>query len=85
MYHVTVHLFGARFSPSCAKYALLQRVADNKEYFNAKVCRTVRSNFYVDDLLCSLPTHEAAINMIQEISFLCIPGGVHLTKWVSNR
>jgi hypothetical protein len=85
VYRMTVHLFGASSSPSCANYALLQTVADNEEYFDAKVCQAVRRNFYVDDFLCSLPTHDAAIDMIQKISFLCSLGGFHLTKWMSNR
>ena len=79
-----VHLFGASSSPSCANYALQQVVHDNSEYFRPEVSTSILHNFYVDDLLCSFPTPADAIQMIEDISFMCTLGGFHLTKWLSN-
>ena len=79
-----VHLFGATSSPSCANFALLQCVEDNREYFDPVTCKAVENNCYVDDFLLSVPTVEEAILMVQHVTFLCNLGGFHLTKWVSN-
>ena len=55
-YRMNVHLFGATSSPSCANFALLQCVEDNREYFDPVTCKAVENNFYVDDFLLSVPT-----------------------------
>ena len=48
-YRMNVHLFGATSSPSCANFALLQCVEDNREYFDPVTCKAVENNLYVDD------------------------------------
>lgn len=83
-YHMTVHLFGAVFSPSCACYALRKTADDNAHNFPAEVTDTVKRNFYVDDLLKSLPTEVEAIVMVQNLKAICQSGGFNLTKWLSN-
>ena len=85
LYRMTVHLFGATSSPSCANYALHQPVDDNREYYNPRICQAVERNFYVDDFLYSVPSEHEAVQLIEEISFLCSMGGFHLTKWMSNK
>ena len=47
LYRMTVHLFGATSSPSCANYALHQTVEDNREYFDPSICQAVERNFSV--------------------------------------
>ena len=45
---------------------------------------TLRHNFYVDDLLKSVPTPEDAITLMEQVIELCAKGGFNLTKFVSN-
>lgn len=48
-YRMTVHLFGAVSSPSCASFALQKTAEDNQSEFKPEVCQSVKQNFYVDD------------------------------------
>ncbi|KAL7882927.1 hypothetical protein SRHO_G00005850 [Serrasalmus rhombeus] len=52
-YRMTVHLFGATSSPSCANFALRKCAEDNRDRFGALGINTVLHNFYVDDCLKS--------------------------------
>lgn len=83
-YYMKVHLFGAVSSPSCANYALRKTAEDNASHFAPDVINTIKHNFYVDDCLKSLPTEEAAIKMVQDLTALCNKGGFKLSKWLSN-
>lgn len=80
----TVHLFGARSSPSCATYALRRTANDNIEHFRPEVTDTVLENFYVDDLLKAVPSVEKAKQLITDITAVCQRGGFHLSKWATN-
>ena len=51
---MTVHLFGAVSSHSCANFALKKTAADNRADFSSKAVRTVEQNFYVDDCFRSV-------------------------------
>ena len=53
-FRMTVHLFGAVSSPSCASFALRKTADDNQSDFPAAVVQTVKENFYVDDCLKSM-------------------------------
>ncbi|XP_049323404.1 uncharacterized protein LOC125782685 [Astyanax mexicanus] len=81
---MTVHLFGAVSSPSCACYALRKTAEDNKHMFPTEVIDSVHNNFYVDDFLKSLPSQHEAIQMVKDLAALCHKGGFHLTQWISN-
>ncbi len=83
-YRMTVHLFGAVSSPSCACYALRKTAKDGQAFFSADVTSTVKQSFYVDDCLKSTASEEEAIQLIKDLTALCLRGGFHLTKWVSN-
>lgn len=83
-YRMTVHLFGAVSSPSCACYALKQTATDNQSLFSTEVIKTVFENFYVDDCLKSVSSEEAAVIMVQDLTALCQKGGFSLIKWISN-
>lgn len=83
-FRMTVHLFGAVSSPSCAIYALRRTADDNQADFSAEVIQTVKENFYVDDCLKSVASEEEAILMVKHLTALCQRGGFTLTKWVSN-
>lgn len=82
---MTVHLFGAPSSPSCASFALRKCAEDQSQQFRAEVVQTVLQNFYVDDCLKSVATEDEAITMCQDFMKICGHGGFRLNKWVSNR
>ncbi|GAA6096907.1 uncharacterized protein LOC110438294, partial, partial [Tachysurus ichikawai] len=52
-FRMTVHLFGAVSSPSCACYALRRIAKDNQADFSEEVTETINNNFYMDDCLKS--------------------------------
>ena len=83
-YRMTVHLFGAVSSPSCASYALRKNAEDHQAEFPATVCQSVKENFYVDDYLKSSATEADAIQTIKDLTALCQKGGFTLEKFVSN-
>ena len=83
-YRMTVHLFGAVSSPSCANYALRKTADDNQSHFSPEVVSTVKCNFYVDDCLKSLTSEEEAVQMVKDLTDLCQKGGFNLSKWMSN-
>ena len=83
-YRLTVHVFGAVSSPSCANYALRRSALDHQEEFSQESVDTVLRKFYVDDMVTSTETEEAAINLSHEVREVCAKGGFNLTKMLSN-
>ena len=79
-----VHIFGATSSPCCPNRALRQTANDNKGQYDPEVIKTVHRNFYVDDVLKSVPTTERAIWLAEQLTKLLREGGFHLTKFASN-
>eukprot|EP00794_Sanderia_malayensis_P020968 gene20968-23024_t len=84
-YRMTVHLFGAASSPSCANYGLKKTGLDNRSEASLETVRTLNEDFYMDDCLKSVQTVDEAITMVKEMKCLCKEGGFNLTKWCSNR
>ena len=83
-YCMTVHLFGAGSSPGCANYALRHTADEYEKMFGLEVANTLRRNFYVDDMLKSVPTEDDAVSLVKGVKSLCAKGGFNLTKFVSN-
>ncbi|KAK3731809.1 hypothetical protein QZH41_007624 [Actinostola sp. cb2023] len=83
-FQMTTHIFGATDSPSCANYCLKRAAEDNKERYSETVVITVKNDFYVDDLVKSVKTEEAAKSLAIEITTLLGESGFRLTKWMSN-
>ena len=83
-YRMTVHLFGAVSSPSCANFAMRRNAEDHRHEFSPDVVSTVLKNFYVDDCLKPLPSAAVAIKHVEELRRLMLRGGFNLTKWISN-
>ena len=83
-YMMTVHLFGAVSSPSCANFALRKTAEDHRTLFDSHIIRTVQRNFYVDDCLKSVKSDQDAINLVKDLTDLLKTGGFRLTKWLSN-
>ena len=74
-YRMTVHLFGAVSSPSCANYVLRRTAEDNRRHLRPEVVDTILSNFYVDDFLKSVSTEDNASHLITELTSACQRGG----------
>ena len=74
-YRMTVHLFGACSSPSCATFALRRTISET----DLKVCDeskdTILQNFYVDDCLRSMDDLNELINNANEVMTVCAEGG----------
>lgn len=83
-HRMTVHIFGAVSSPSCATFALLKTAEDNQDEYPPEVVDTVRHNFYVDDCLKSVSSVEKAAWLYGNLKEMCSKGGFHLNKWISN-
>lgn len=83
-YRMTVHLFGAISSPSCASFALRKTAEDHRADFPVHVTDTIMHNFYVDDCLKSVSSEEEAMSLVTDLTALCQLGGFHLLKWMSN-
>ena len=83
-YKMTVHVFGATSSPSCASFCLLRTAEDNKDAFPSEIVNTVRRNFYVDDCLKSVRTRHDARLLVRMLTELLSRGGFSLRKWIIN-
>ena len=81
---MTVHLFGAKSSPSCATFCLRETAREFGKHFDPIVVETVLNAFYVDDCLTGAETEEAAAKLIQDLRSLLAMGGFKLTKWLSS-
>ena len=83
-YCMNVHIFGAKDSPSIANFALQKTAKDNTRDFSKSVINAVEKDFYVDDLLKSLPNKQDAVEFSSEIIELLQRGGFRLTKFMSS-
>lgn len=81
---MTVHLFETVSSPSVTCYALGKTADDNCTDFPPEVIKTVRRNFYMDDLLKSLASITDALSIVRHVISICHKGGFPLTQWISN-
>ena len=61
-----------------------QTVDDNEEPLSPEVINTVRRNFYLDDVLKSVPNEDNAIHLAEQLIQLMKESGFHLTKFPSN-
>lgn len=81
---MAVHLLETVSSPSVACYALRKTADDNCTDFPPEVIKTVRRNFYIDDLLKSLASIADAVSMVRRVISICHKGSFALTQWISN-
>ena len=82
-YRLSVHVFGAVSSPSCANFAL-QKVAKDIEGISKEAQDVICQDFYVDDLLKSVDSDNQAVQIINEVSNALSQCGFHLTGFISN-
>ena len=83
-HRMTVHLFGASSSPSCAQYCLRRIARDFGNYHLQASSDVVNNNFYVDDCLLSFQTADQAIAVINDLIRMLQRGGFQLRKFLTN-
>ena len=83
-YHMNVHLFGATSSPSCTALCLRRCAKDNEAKYSPETIKTIERNFYVDDLLKSVPSAKQGIELANQLTDVLEKGGFKLRKWASN-
>ena len=81
---MTVPIFRATDFSCVANSALKRTVEDNEKDFDAITVQTLRSNFYVDDLLKTVLTPGTAPRLAGQLIEVCARGGLNLTKFMSN-
>ena len=81
VYRMTVHLFGASSSPSCASFCLREALS---ELDRASEAVEPFKGFYVDDCLVSTSTVTEAVNLVTDLTRVLQKFGFRLTKWLSN-
>ena len=83
-YHMTVHLFSATSSPSCANFAPKQTANDFEREYGEEAANFIRNDFYIDDGLKSVPTPASAVELVKNVKAMCHQGGFNLHKFLSN-
>ena len=81
-YVMCVHVFGGTSSPSCSNYTLKMTANDNEKTFGQEAAKTLRRDFYVDDMLKSVSNSTAAIDLVHKVIDMCKAGRFRLTKFV---
>ena len=82
---MTVHLFGATSSHSCASFCLKQS-ANLCDGSCAEATKTaIDKAFYVNDCLLSVNSVKEDAVMVDEMRRVLSFCGFHLTKWLSNK
>ena len=84
-YRMTVHLFGATSSPSCANFALKQTANDFEGEYGEQAAEFIRKDFYVDDGLKSVPTTASAVELVKKVKAMSHQGGFNLHKFSPRR
>ena len=82
-HRMTVHLFGAKSSLSCASYCLRETAREFGKHNDPEITELVYKNFYVDDFLVSVDSPDHAIKVVENLRELLSKGGFKLTKWPS--
>ena len=84
VYQMQAMIFGAKSRPTSANYCLKKTAIDNKATASEEAVGTVVRDFYMDDLLKSLPSEDEAAQLALQLIELLSRGGFRLTKFMSN-
>ena len=84
VYRMQAMIFGAKSSPTSANYCLKKTAIDNKATCSEKAVSTILRDFYMDDLLKSLPSEDETAQLALQLIELLSRGGFRLTKFMSN-
>ena len=81
---MTVHLFSAKSSPSCASFCLRQTAKEFAKYYDPQISEIVFKNFYVDNCLISVKSEQCAVKVVHDLRALLLKAGFNLRKWLST-
>ena len=84
VYQMQAMIFGAKWSPTSANYCLKRTAIDKQNTSNEENTSTVLRDFYMDDLLKSLPSEDETAQLALQLIELLSRGGFRLTKFMSN-
>ena len=84
IYRMTVRLFGAVSSPSCATFALRLTAALFGQDCSFSAVNAIQHGFYLNDYLVSVAIEKEAIETVYDMRRILSGGGFNLTKWLSN-
>ena len=80
-----VDVFGGTSFPGCCNYTLRRTALDNVSSYSKEATNTLLRNFYVNDVLKSVPSVRDALTLVQEVTNLCKRGGFKVTKFIGNK
>lgn len=83
-YWMSVHVFGNSPSPAVATYGLRKAAEYGELEHGTDAKQFVFRNFYVDDALTSLATHDEAIDLLQRTRAMLAESNIKLHKIASN-
>ena len=83
-YRMRVHVFGNSPSPAVAIHGLHKSVQVNEFHIDPDVKHFVMRDFYVDDGLKSLPTVEAAVDLLKKTQEVLSKSNLRLHKIAAN-
>ena len=83
-HEMCVHVFGGVSSGACSNYALRRTAIENENKYGKDTAETLKSNFYVDDMLKSEENEDKAIRLMKDVKSMCQEGGFNLTKFACN-
>ncbi|XP_071950844.1 uncharacterized protein [Antedon mediterranea] len=83
-YCMSVHIFGNKPSPAVAISGLRKTGMEGAAVFGMDVKQLIDDNFYMDDLLKSLPTVEEAVDILKRTRDLLSTANIRLHKFTST-
>lgn len=75
--------FGTCCSPSSAQYVKNLNASKFKEQY-PEAAHAIIKQHYVDDMLVSIESEEAAIQLAKDVKFVHAQAGFEMRNWVSN-
>ena len=84
IYRMTVHLFRAKSSPSCASFCLRQTAKEFGKYYDPQIFEIVFKNFYVNDCLISFESEQRTVEVVHDLRALLLKRSFNLRKWLST-
>ena len=84
VYAMKVHLFGGKSSPSVVNFCMRKIADDNEADFSEEAIDTLRRSFYMDDMIRSVDSVDAATKLIPDMMSLLERGGFKLGKFMST-
>ncbi|KAI4871708.1 hypothetical protein NFI96_005782 [Prochilodus magdalenae] len=83
-YRMRVHIFGNSPSPAVAIYGLRRAAKHGEKEYGSDARHFVERNFYVDDMVLSMPTAAEAIDVLTRTQKMLADSNLRLHKFATN-